>query len=137
MKIIMLVSVAVILFSACENKNDYDIKSGKNYELNKTNLQQTEQKTPSGFLTVMGERKKNIIGQTIVKVQITNKAKIVAYKDVVVKIAFYSQTGTLLEEDKETVYETILPGATAKFKSKYFTPQGTDSVVLKIITAKF
>ena len=123
--------------ASCENKKDYDIRSEKTYEINKLTLQKTEQKNPASFLIVKGERKKNILGQSIIKGRIINIAKIVAYKDVDVKLFFYSKTGTLLEEDHEILYETILPGGIKKFKSKYFTPKGTDSVAFKIITAKF
>jgi hypothetical protein len=43
----------------------------------------------------------------------------------------------VLEEDHETVYETIAPGASFKFKSKFFTPKGSDSVGFKVVEAKF
>ena len=41
-----------------------------------------------------------------------------------------------MEEDKETIFETVAPGRSADFKTKYFAPKGTDSVVLKVIGAK-
>ena len=123
--------------NSCENKNDYDLSTGKNYENNKLGLEKTEQKNPADFLSVTGERKKNILGQSIIKGKIINRAKIVSYKDIDVKFFFYSKTGALLEEDHEVLYETIAPGGKKKFKSKYFTPKGTDSVAFKIITAKF
>jgi hypothetical protein len=66
-----------------------------------------------------------------------NNAKIVTYKDVDVKISFYSKTGAILEEDHETVFENIAPGKSAKFKAKMFTPKGTDSVSFKVEGAKF
>ena len=124
-------------FTACENKNDYDINSSKNYESNKLNLEQIEKKSPSKFLVADGERKNNILGQSVVKGQIKNSAKIVSYKDVDVKISFFSKTGTLLEVAHEIVYETIAPGNSRKFKSKFFTPKGTDSVAFSIAGAKY
>ena len=137
MKNIFYLIVVLVSFNACENKNDYDIKTGKNYENNKLSLQKTEQQSPTVFLSVKGERKKNILGQSIIKGQIVNRAKIVSYKDIDVKLSFYSKTGALLEEDHEVLYETIAPGGLKKFKSKYFTPKDTDSVSLKIISAKY
>ena len=137
MKNFVYLILVVFVISSCENKNDYDITKEKNYEKSKLNLEKTEQNSPAVFLFVSGERKKNILGQSIIKGQIKNIAKIVSYKDVDVKLYFYSKTGTLLEEDHEILYETIAPGRIKKFKSKYFTPKGTDSVAFKIITAKF
>ena len=127
----------LIALNACENKNDYDIQTGKTYESSKENIEKTEQRNPTQFILVKADRKKNILGQSIIKGHISNMAKIVSYKDIDVKLFFYSKTGALLEEDHEILYETIAPGATKKFKSKYFTPKGTDSVSLKIISAKF
>lgn len=137
MKKILYLLLLIFVLHACENKNDYDIKTEQTYQLNKVKLEKTEQQNPTAFLSVMGERKKNILGQSIIKGKIINRAKIVTYKDIDVKLFFYSKTGALLEEDHEILYENIAPGGIKKFKSKYFTPQGTDSVVLKIITAKF
>jgi hypothetical protein len=42
----------------------------------------------------------------------------------------------LLEKDNETVFEVIEPGKGADFKTKYFAPKDTDSVAIKIISAK-
>jgi hypothetical protein len=53
-----------------------------------------------------------------------------------IQLDFYSKTGTLLETDKETVYEILNPGESKSFKTKYFAPKGTDSVALKILGAK-
>jgi hypothetical protein len=60
----------------------------------------------------------------------------ITYKDIEIKISFYSKTGTVLEEDIETIYDTIIPGGSVNFKSKFFTPKGTDSVGFKILEAK-
>ena len=67
---------------------------------------------------------------------ITNTAKVCAYKDVDIELSFYSKTGALLEKDREIVYETIIPGGSAFFKTKYYAPKGTDSVALKVMGAK-
>ena len=61
----------------------------------------------------------------------------VTFKDIDVKLSFYSKTGALLEEDHEVVYESVNPGGSAGFKTKYFAPKGTDSVAMKVISAKY
>lgn len=137
MKNIFCFLIPIFLLISCENKNDYDLSTDTNYIKGKINLEKAEKENPPAFLSINGVRKKNILGQSIIKGQIINRAKIVAYKDVDVKFFFYSKTGALLEEDHEVLYETIAPGGKKKFKSKYFTPKDTDSVAFKIIGAKF
>ncbi len=137
MKRIFPAFVAFIALASCSEKNNYNVKSDQVYEKNKTSLEDVEKKNPESFLRAVGDQKKNLIGQTVVKGKIFNSAKIITYKDVNVKLSFYSKTGAVLEEDVETVYETVEPGGTVSFKSKYFTPKGTDSVGMKVITAKY
>ncbi|MCZ2223410.1 MAG: hypothetical protein LC122_07245, partial [Chitinophagales bacterium] len=84
---------------------------------------------------VTNRDRKNLIGQTVVIGYFTNTATLCTYKDVQIKLSFYSKTGSLLEEDIETIYETIAPGKKVKFKTKYFTPKGTDSVAIKVLSA--
>ena len=135
-KICFTLLVAVSLFS-CANKDDRKKEYEKNsYESTKENLLEKEKTTPANFLSVSGHDKHNLIGQTVVKGSITNKATVASFKDVDVKLEFYSKTGTLLETDHETVYEVIPPGQSKNFKTKYFAPKGTDSVALSIVTAK-
>jgi len=73
----------------------------------------------------------------VIKGSITNTAKMVTFKDVDVQLSFYSKTGTLLMQDQEVIYDEVAPGNTIRFKSKYFSPKGTDSVAMKILSAKF
>ncbi len=128
---------AALLFTAACNSSDKKGKAKKDkYEETKENLAETEKKNPVRFLSVYGQDKKNLVGQTVVKGTLTNKATINAYKDVQVELSFYSKTGALLEKDVETIFETIRPGKNADFKTKYFAPKGTDSVALKVLGAK-
>jgi len=137
MKNLLIIFVTFLCFTSCENKNDYEINSDRNYEKSKISLQETEQKSPSSFIVAKGDQTKNFVGQTVIKGTVTNNAKIVTFKDIDVQISFYSKTGTLLEEDHETIYEMVKPGTTKKFKTKYFTPKGTASVGFKVMSAKF
>ncbi len=135
-KIFILISVCFVMY-ACSNNDTSSTDSEKDsYEKTKESLLEKEQKSPQKFLIISGNDKHNLVGQTVVKATITNKASIASYKDVDIQLDFYSKTGTLLETDKETVYEIINPGESKSFKTKYFAPKGTDSVSLKILSAK-
>jgi hypothetical protein len=133
---ILFLAASAFIFS-CTNGNKYDIKATDKYENSKVTLSETEQKFPDKFINATCSDKKNLLGQTVVKGSLHNNAKVVAYKDVELKLSFYSKTGALLEEDHETVYETVQPGTNASFKTKLFTPKGTDSVAIKVVSAKF
>ncbi len=131
-----LVFAAAFVLAACNSSDTNTGASSDKYEQTKEKLEETEKKNPARFLTVTGHDKKNLIGQTVVKGTLNNKATIAIYKDVQIQLSYYSKTGALLQEDKETIFETVAPGRSADFKSKSFTPKGTDSVVLKVIGAK-
>jgi hypothetical protein len=135
-KIFILITVCFIMYG-CSNSDTSGTDSEKDsYEKTKESLLEKELKSPQKFLVISGNDKHNLVGQTVVKATITNKASIASYKDVAIQLDFYSKTGTLLETDKETVYEIISPGESKSFKTKYFAPKGTDSVSLKILSAK-
>ena len=128
--------VSLLFFTACKTKVD-EKKVADNYEKGKLTVAEIEQKNPERFLTVSGSNKRNLLGQTVIRGNILNNAKMVSFKDIDIKLSFYSKTGALLEEDHEVVYETLNPGAGTSFKSKYFAAKGTDSVAMKVITAKY
>ena len=131
--IIMLV---LILSSCSNNKTDKEKAITDNYERGKINVAEIEAKTPARFLKATGGDKKNLLGQTVIRGAVENKAKIVTYKDVEVRLRFYSKTGVLLEEDHETIYDEIAPGDSKSFKTKYFAAKGSDSVAIDVVQAK-
>ncbi|MEP6615971.1 MAG: hypothetical protein ABJA57_05300 [Ginsengibacter sp.] len=137
MKNIFLFAGTLVFFFSCQipgNKKGDAEKLG--YELTKEELHAQEKKNPLNFLIVDGQNKHNLIGQMVIKGSITNKASVATFKDVDLKLSFYSKTGAMLESDKETIYEVISPGASKNFKTKYFAPKGADSVAFEILSAK-
>jgi hypothetical protein len=136
-KIIFYLLFSSVMLAACSSGNGSEAKSEKeSYQLTKEELLKKEQKSPPSFLIVSGHNQKNIVGQTVVKGTITNKASVAVFKDVTLKLSFYSKTQALLETDKETIFETFRPRESKNFKTKYFAPKGTDSVALEVLGAK-
>ncbi|MEO6870487.1 MAG: hypothetical protein ABI784_04060 [Ginsengibacter sp.] len=123
-------------FWGCNSPSQNAVSEKENYEAQKAALQKKEQKDPALFLKVIGHDKKNLLGQTVVKGSIHSSATIAVFKDVDIKLSFYSKTKALLETDKETIFEQVSPGQTKDFKTKYFAPKGTDSVALEVLGAK-
>ncbi len=137
MKIIFFIGCfsALVLFGCNNSKHKMEAdKDG--YEKAKESLEEKEKKNPVLFLSVSSKDKHNLIGQTVIKGNVTNNAKVCVYKDVQLEISFFSKTGTLLEKGNETVYDAIQPGKSGEFKIKNFTPKGTDSISIKVLGAK-
>lgn len=131
-----LITLSVITAS-CNSSESKESKINDKYEETKLSLEEIEKKTPARFITVTGSDKRNIVGQTVVKGKVQNNARMATFKDIDVKLFFYSKTGVLLQEDQEMIYETLGPGESRSFKSKYFAPKGTDSIAMKVVSAKF
>lgn len=130
-KALLVLIIFPLALLSCKDKQEYSV-GGDDYNHQTEKLAETEMKFPKKFLSVKSSDKKNILGQTVVRGVITNNAKVAAYKDIDIKLRFYSKTAVLLEEDVETIYENLGPGETTKFKSKYFSPKGSDSVSITI-----
>ena len=137
MKKIMLLYVLAGFFIISCNSSDEEKKTANTYEKVKLTVEEIEKKNPERFLSATGYEKKNLIRQTVVKGTIVNNAKMVSFKDIDIKLSFYSKTGALLEEDHEMIYETIAPGDSKSFKSKFFAAKGTDSVAVKVVSARY
>ena len=133
-KTTLVLFITISILSCTEEKKDKKFDK-ETYEKVKESLADKEKNNPAKFLTLSDHHRKNIIGQTVVIGNITNKATVCWYKDVEIKLSFFSKTGVKLDEGIETVYENIGPGKTVKFKTKYFAPKGTDSVAVIVMKA--
>lgn len=119
---------------SCGSKGSSE-KEITNYEASKEKLAERERKYPLEFLTITSQNKRNIIGQTVVKGNITNTATITSYKKVRIKLLYYRQ-GTLVANHEQVQDEKVKPNSNNSFKAKYFTPKKTDSVAVSIMSAE-
>jgi len=133
---VLLTAFSTILFSCSGDLAQKNSTEQESYKLTRESLLKKEIKSPRNFLIIGGRDKRNILGQTVVKGTISNKATVAVFKDVSIKLSLYSKTRALLETDKETVFEVLQPGESKSFKTKYFAPKGTDSVALEVLGAK-
>ena len=134
MKHVLSIILLLMIFS-CKEKTKEQKFDEKTYEVVKETLADKEKRSPAHFLSVKNKDRKNLIGQTVVIGTITNHATIISYKNVLLKLSFFSKTGVKLDESNETIYEQLKPSETIKFKTKYFAPKGTDSVAVKVVNA--
>lgn len=131
-------TISLVLFSiiwmSCSTDSKNRSEEAK-YEQSKESIESIEQKKPARFLKATIKKKKNLLGQTVLRGTVHNSATVVTYKDVEIKLRFYSKTGALLEEDTDKVYESVAPGRETDFKLKYFAPKDTDSVSVIVMGA--
>jgi hypothetical protein len=132
MKLFSTFCIALFLLTSCgSSEKKFDSQS---YEQHKESLAEKEKKNPLAFLRVAGDDKKNIIGQTVVRGKISNKATISSYKDVRIKMLCYKDNKVVVEHE-DVIDDMIKPNSTDNFKIKYRLPKGTDSIALSVMSA--
>lgn len=129
---IFFVAAMMFLISCGSAEKKFD---NKTYEETKVSLEEKERKHPGQFLVATSMDRKNIIGQKVIHITIKNNASVCTYKDVKVRISFFSETGTRLTEEEETIYKSIGPNSAIKHKTKYYAPKGTDDVRVTVVDA--
>ncbi len=128
MKILISIVFLVICF-ACNNN---DKLTG--YEIQKKQLELNEVESPLSFLTVTWDRKKNLIGQTVVTCTVTNKAAITTYGDVRLKMECLNGKKRI-EEHEDVIKDALPPKESVTVKLRYRLPKETDSVHVSVMSA--
>ena len=131
----LIIIIIILVISGCNSSEQKIANDKEEYQKAQKTLLEKESKNPANFLKVSSKEKHNLLGQTVIKGTISSIAKVCVYSDIAIELSFFSKTGKLLEKDNETIYETIDPGVSVDFKTKYFAPKATDSVVIKVISA--
>lgn len=135
-KLLCLITISAVVFTACQSKAEKETAAKDTYEKAKESLEEREKKNPVEFISVTSKDKHNLIGQTVVKGSVNNKAKICTYKDVELEFSFFSKTGVLLQKELKTIYENIPAGKSFDFKEKMWVNKDSDSMHIRIVSAK-
>jgi hypothetical protein len=131
-----IIFIAAAALAACNSATKTEEKEKASYEKAKETLEEKEKKNPANFITASCRDRSNLIGQTVMKISLTSKATVAIYKDIELELSFFSKTGALLQKDVTTIYKTLAPGETVTEKEKQYTPKQTDSISLKVLSAK-
>lgn len=126
----LLILIGIISFNVYFNSNP---TTSPNSFYNSGTTSPKPMYPPQTFLSIDGNyrvKAKN----TKINAIINNSAPI-GYKDIVVTVNCYSQTGTLIETKDYVVYKFIGANSTLEFKSKVPTPRQTDYISLSISSA--
>jgi hypothetical protein len=115
------------------NNND----NPKSYIEQKMTIEETENSDPLRFLSVEGNYNESFWGTEFkLKGKVTNRATIAVYKDVVMRITYYSQTKSVIGTKDYTVYQVFQPDEVTSFKLDVKNFKDVKSIGLDIVSAK-
>src|ERR1043165_7116407 len=97
---LLFVLFAAFLISCGSKEHKFDTNT---YEKNKESLEDKEKKNPEQFLSVISSDKKNWLGRSVISGNVHNKASVVSYSGIRLKISFLDKAGTVLKENEEEV----------------------------------
>lgn len=124
-----------IIDSINNNGGDSRNSSGS-YKEKVMSVEDIERSSPLDFLEVNGEYNTNFWGNKfVIKGAIQNTATVASYKDVVLRIIYYSKTQSVVTTKDHTLYD-IFPAHTLKrFELKVDRYEGTESIRIEIAGA--
>ncbi len=132
-KIIYFVFIC-ILFVACQGGANSQHPTVE-YEDKKSSLSDMEKNSPLKFLKVNGSNRNNLVNQTVVEGEITNKATLTSYKNIQLQFIFKDDAGSEIEKQKHVLDEVVKPNSTTDYKVKVKHVKGANTVVVDIINA--
>lgn len=124
--------ILVIFISSCDSGNTASSYESS-YEEKKTSLEDKEKANPESFIDVNYTYRQNLIDQWVLEGTIRNEASIATFKDVTMRVHFYSKTDTDLGTQEKTIFEYFEPGSTRDFKLKFDGYEDATSVKLEIL----
>jgi hypothetical protein len=135
MKTLFLLS-CILLLQSCNSGAGSTQPESTSYEETKMSLEDKERINPVDFLEADGTYRQNLIDEWVIEGTVTNSATIATYKDVVLKIVYYSKTKTEIGSEEKTIFEYFKPNESKKFKIKTSGFEGTESVGLDVVSAE-
>ncbi len=122
-----------VMLLACNSANNQHPPA--QYEEKKASMEDIERSSPLKFLKITGSHHGNLLNQTVVEGEVTNKATLVSYKNIQVEISFHDKDGKVIEKEKNILDDVIKPGGSNDFKIKTGHVKDANSVTLDIIAA--
>lgn len=124
-----------LVFNACNHSGNSS--SNNNYQETKMTLEQQEASNPNQFLTDDETTYRPALfgGNWAIEGNLVNSATIVSYRDAVIEISFYDETGALLGKNDHTINKSFNPGTKTPFKIKLDGYSGTKSIGVTVKSA--
>ena len=135
-KITGIVFLILILIPLVANIIDSKSSSTASYEESVMTIQEIEAASPLNYLQADGTYNSNFIGDKVkINGIITNSATVTTYKDVTVRVNFYSKTNTLIGSEDYTLYEFYPPNSKQEFKLKVKAYSNVSTLGWEVINA--
>jgi hypothetical protein len=137
-KNIFTLLIITVLFSGCNSASSSAASAEvqKSPEQLRMELKQQEQAAPAEYLSAHGTYKENFWGDKLkIKCTIHNNATLASFKDVIVRITFYSKTKTELGSKDYTIYEIVNANSDKIVELKIGTYKDVESIGWDVVTA--
>ena len=133
-KIILLLFVSGLMY-ACQNSTS-NSSGAQDYESKKMSVAEIERANPENFLDASGTYNGNFWGDKLkVHGTVTNKATVANYKDVVVRVTFYTATETTLDTKDYVIYDYFPAHSTKNFELNLSKPSACKKIGWDAVTA--
>ncbi|MFM7857296.1 MAG: hypothetical protein ACKO96_36595, partial [Flammeovirgaceae bacterium] len=131
--ILSLIGVVIIFLLVSLLNQDKE----KTYQERLLTLKEIENSDPVRFLEADGEYSENFWGDKIkINGRIKNKASVANYKDVIVRVIFYTKTKTVITTEDYVLYEFFTANGTKEFNLKVPNYDNTETIDWRVIDAK-
>lgn len=108
----------------------------ESYISQKMTIEQTENTYPLRFLSVEGNYNESFWGTKFkLKGKVTNKATISDYKDIIVRITYYSKTESVIGTQDYTIYQVFPSNKVTDFKLDVKNYKDVNSIGLELVNA--
>lgn len=134
---------------SCQSNSDSTNSTDTRYNSSSSNYQTTkseseikqdllnlEQTNPKKHLSVSVDQYwKNIVGESKVRIRLSNSATLASFKDVRFIIDYYTKTNTKISTQYQTLYESLSVGESKLFKLSIPTIANSSSVEISVDNA--
>lgn len=128
----VLVLVGLEVFASYNDNNS----QSESYADKVLTIEEIENNTPTDFLSANGKYRKSFWGTKLkLDISVTNQATVAEYKDVVIRIKFYSKTQTLIGTEDHTIYEILPPNSVKNFKVEVKNYKDVETIGWDVIDA--
>lgn len=128
----LVLLITIFLLTSCESGE----LTSENYNSVVQRLGWYEAQNPTLFLDASGRYNENFWGDKFqITAEINNKAKVASYKDIKIRVTYYSKTQTVMTSNDYVVYEIASPQRITKVKMKIDNYQNVDAIGWEVIDA--
>ncbi|MCT8338570.1 DUF4339 domain-containing protein [Flavobacteriaceae bacterium TK19130] len=108
----------------------------ESYYIQKMSIEETENTYPLRFLRANGKYNESFWGTELkIRGEIINTATVADYKDVVLKVTYYSKTNSVLGAKEYTLYEVYKPNSTTPFRLDIDNHKDVERINWEIVSA--